>query len=81
MVVIWKVSDDKPCLYFELYVYVWDLTIQYGENKVAHRLDLKEVSAKAHPGKHEEEEVALKHMCDANAEAESLIAELEETQI
>ena len=80
MVVIWKVSDDNPCLYFELYVYVWDLTIQYGENKVAHLLALKEISAKAHLGKHEEE-VALKNIDDAYAEAESLIAELEEAQI
>ena len=80
MIVIWKVSDFKPCIYFELYVYVWDLTIQYGENKVAYLIALKGISAKAHPGSHEKE-VALKDMDDAYAEAESLITELEETQI
>ena len=52
------------------------MTIQYGENEIAHLLALKEISAKAHPGKHEEE-VALKDMDDTYAEAESLIAELE----
>ena len=41
---------------------------------------LWQFNTKAHPGKHEEE-VALKDMDDAYAEAESLIAELEETQI
>ena len=56
------------------------MTIQDGENEVAHLLALKEISAKTHPGMHEEE-VALKDKDDAYAEAESLIAELEETQI
>ena len=80
-----KVSGNERYLCFYLW-FLWDPTVQYGENEVRHLMALKEVNAKEPPDMTQKEVIALKDLDDAfvlakdaanKASAEDLLMELD----
>ena len=57
-----------------------DLKVQYGKSEVLYLLALKELSDKYEPKSHQEA-LALDDKDDTHTEVDTLLAEIEETQI